>query len=105
LASLGRRHRFGIKKAAVCHRELRFDHLPDQLVFIVQEPHHFERGWGDLNPRRSCRGTQWVLENSKPPTLASITALSNRAATGLFHGIAIAILRGLKRPIEIQTHV
>jgi hypothetical protein len=30
--SLGRRNRFRIKKAAVWHRELRFDHIPDQLV-------------------------------------------------------------------------
>jgi hypothetical protein len=29
LASRRGRHRVGIKKAAVCHRELRFDHLPD----------------------------------------------------------------------------
>ena len=42
LASLGRRNRFRIKKAAVWRRELRSDHLPDQLVFIVQELHHFQ---------------------------------------------------------------
>jgi hypothetical protein len=41
LASLGRCNRSRIKEAAVWHRELRFDHLPDQLVFIVQELHHF----------------------------------------------------------------
>jgi hypothetical protein len=52
LASLGHRHRFRIKKATVWHRELRFDHLPDQLVFIVQELHHFQRGWGGLITRR-----------------------------------------------------
>jgi len=51
-ASLGRRNRFRIKKAAVRHRELRFDRLPDQLVFIVQELHHFKRGRGGLIPRR-----------------------------------------------------
>jgi hypothetical protein len=31
------------------------DHLPDQPVFIVQELHHFQRGWGGPNPRRFCR--------------------------------------------------
>jgi hypothetical protein len=65
LASLGRRHRFSIKKAAVWHRQLRFDHLPGQLVFISQELHHFQR-------------------------LASITVVSNRFTTGLSHSIAIA---------------
>jgi hypothetical protein len=33
--------------------------------------------------------TIWLLENSKPPTPASITAVSNRVITGLSHGIAI----------------
>jgi hypothetical protein len=56
LPSLGRRNRLRIKKAVVWHRELRFDHLPDQLVFIVQELHHFERGWGgSLSSRRFRR--------------------------------------------------
>jgi hypothetical protein len=55
LASLGLRNRFRIKEAAVCHRELRFDHFRDQLVLIVQELHHFQRGWGGLIPRRFCR--------------------------------------------------
>jgi hypothetical protein len=47
-----RRNRFRIKKAAVWHRKLRLDHLPDQLVFVAQELHHFQRGWGGLIPRR-----------------------------------------------------
>jgi hypothetical protein len=54
LASLGRGHRFGINKVAVCHRALRFDHFPDQLVFIAQELHHFPRGSGRFDPRRFC---------------------------------------------------
>ena len=54
LTPLGRRNRFGIKEAAVWHRELRFDHLSDQLVFIVQELHHFQRGCGGLISRRLC---------------------------------------------------
>ena len=29
--------------------------FPDQLVFIVQELHHFQRAWGGPNPRRFCR--------------------------------------------------
>ena len=78
------------KKAVVWHRELRFDHLPDQLVFIVQELHHFERGWGGSLARgASAELTQWLLKSSKPPTLASIRAVSNRVARGLFHGTAI----------------
>jgi hypothetical protein len=32
--------------------------------------------------------THWLLKNSKPPTLASIMAVSNRVTTGLSHGIA-----------------
>jgi hypothetical protein len=33
--------------------------------------------------------THWLPKNRKPPTLASITAVSNRVTTGLSHGIAI----------------
>jgi hypothetical protein len=48
---LASRHRFRIKEAAVWHRELRFDHLPDQLVFIMQELHHFQRGRAALREK------------------------------------------------------
>jgi hypothetical protein len=67
-----RRNRLRIKKAVVWHRELRFDHLPDQLVFIVQELHHFERGWGGgLSPRRCCHALAvsadpWQVVPCKP---------------------------------------
>ena len=90
LASLGRRNRFRIKKGAVCHRELRLDHLPDQLVFIVQELHHFQRGWGGVIPRRFCDAHPLAAQEQQAPNLASITAVSNRVTSGLSHGIAIA---------------
>jgi hypothetical protein len=67
LASLGRRNRFRIKKAAVWHRELRFDHIPDQLVFIVQELHHFQRGWGGLISRRFCHAHPLAAQEQQAP--------------------------------------
>jgi hypothetical protein len=56
-----------LKKAAVWHRELRFDHLPDQLVFIVQELHHFQRGWGGLIARRFCHAHPLAAQEQQAP--------------------------------------
>jgi hypothetical protein len=67
LPSLSRRNRLRIKKAAVWHRELRFDHLPDQLVFIVQELHHFQRRWSDLIPRRFCHAHPLAAQEQQAP--------------------------------------
>jgi hypothetical protein len=56
-----------IKEAAVWHRELRFDHLPDQLVFIVQELHHFLRGGGGLIPRRFTHDHPLAAQEQQAP--------------------------------------
>jgi hypothetical protein len=67
LASLGRRDRFRIEEATVWHRELRFDHLPDQLVFIVQELHHFRRGWAGLISRRFPHAHPLAAQEQQAP--------------------------------------
>jgi hypothetical protein len=67
LPSLGRRHRSRIKEAAVWHRELRFDHLSGQLVLIVQELHHFQRGWGGMIPRHFCHAHPLAAQEQQAP--------------------------------------
>jgi hypothetical protein len=67
LASVSRRNRFRIKEAAFWHRELRFDHLPDQLVFIVKELHHFQRGWAGLIARRFCHAHPLAAQEQQAP--------------------------------------
>jgi hypothetical protein len=67
LASLGRRHRSRIKEAAVWHRELRFDHLSDQLVLIVQELHHFQRGLGGMISRHFCHAHPLAAQEQQAP--------------------------------------
>jgi hypothetical protein len=67
LPSLGRGHRSRIKEAAVWHRELRFDHLSDQLVLIVQELHHFQRGCGGMIPRHFCHAHHLAAQEQQAP--------------------------------------
>jgi hypothetical protein len=64
---LASRHRLRIKEAAVWHLELRFDHLPDQLVFIMQELHHFQRGRASLIPRRFCHAHPLAAQEQQAP--------------------------------------
>jgi len=67
LAAPGRGHRLRIKEAAVWHLELRFEHLPDQPVFILQELHHLQRGWASLIPRRFCHAHPLPTQEQQPP--------------------------------------
>jgi hypothetical protein len=46
---------------------LRFDHLPDQLVFIMQELHHFQRGRASPIPRRFCHAHPLAAQEQQAP--------------------------------------
>jgi hypothetical protein len=63
--------------------------LPDQLVFIVQELHHFQQGWAGLIPRRFGHAHPLAAQEQQAPNTGQHHGGSNRVTTGLSHGIAI----------------